>query len=54
VIPTEAGSGKNKKTINPCETGGEVPEPATWLLMISGLAAVYWKARHRLTRNVVA
>ncbi len=54
VFPTEAGSGKNKKTINPCETGGEVPEPASWLLMISGLAAVCWKARHRFARNVVA
>jgi hypothetical protein len=54
VFPTESGSGKNKKKVDPCETGGEVPEPATWLLMISGLAAVYWKARHRLGRNVVA
>ena len=53
VFPTETSGGKNKKKINPCETGGEVPEPATWLLMISGLALVYWKARHRFGRNVV-
>lgn len=54
VFPTETAGGKNKKKGNPCETGGEVPEPATWLLMISGLALVYWKARHRFARNVVA
>jgi hypothetical protein len=54
VFATDVGSGKNKKKINPCGTGGEVPEPATWLLMISGLAAVYWKARHRFARSVVA
>ena len=54
AVPKEAGSGKNKTTINPCETGGEVPEPATWVLMISGLAAVYWKARQRFAGNVAA
>ena len=54
VVSAEAGSGKNKTTVKPCETGGEVPEPATWLLMVSGLAAIYWKARHRFARNVVA
>ena len=27
--------------------GGEVPEPGTWLLVGSGLAAIYWKTRQR-------
>ena len=31
--------------------GGEVPEPGTWVLMISGLAAIYWKSRHRFVRT---
>lgn len=50
----EIGTGTNKKKINPCETGGEVPEPSTWVLMISGLAAVCWKARQRFARNIIA
>ena len=38
-----------KKTL--CETGGgEVPEPGTWLLVASGLALLYCKARHRFAR----
>jgi hypothetical protein len=53
AFATEIGSGKNKKKVNPCETGGEVPEPSTWLLMISGLAAIYWQARRRFAHNVV-
>ncbi len=51
--PTEPVSGK-KKTADPCGTGGGgggvVPEPATWLLMASGLASIYWIARHRFAR----
>jgi len=31
--------------------GGEVPEPGTWLLVGSGLAAMYWKVRHRFVRT---
>ena len=43
-----SGSGKKKK-IGPCgETGGEVPEPGTWLLVASGLAGLYWLSRHKL------
>ena len=56
VFDTEIGSGKKnfKKKVNPCGIGGEVPEPSTWLLMISGLAAIYWQARRRFVHNVVA
>ena len=45
------GSGKNKGS--PCggSTGTNViPEPGTWLLFASGLAAIYWQARRKLTR----
>jgi len=53
---TSIGIGKNKKkpTLDPCETGGggtEVPEPGTWLLLGSGLSAIYWKARHKFLRK---
>ena len=50
---TTTGSGKNKK-VTPCEIGGEVPEPSTWVLMISGLAAIYWLSRRRFAHDVVA
>jgi len=44
-VPTKNGKG------NPCENGGgEVPEPSTWLLVASGVAAMYWKTRHRFLR----
>jgi PEP-CTERM motif len=44
-----------KGKVNPCAPGsiGEVPEPGTWLLVVSGLAAMYWmsrKSRHALSR----
>lgn len=52
TTPTTTGNGK--KTLNPCEIGGEVPEPSTWLLMISGLAIVGWTARRRFAGNVAA
>lgn len=46
---------KKKKKGDPCGTGGggggEVPEPGTWLLMASGAAGVYWKARHKFSRS---
>jgi len=37
---------------NPCGngTGGEVPEPGTWLLVGTGLALMGWKARQRFAR----
>jgi len=48
--------GKKKKTVDPCASGGgggggEVPEPGTWILMASGVAGLYWKARHKLSRS---
>jgi len=48
-----AGSGQKKKKGDPCGNGGGgiVPEPGTWVLMISGLAAIYWMARHRFART---
>jgi hypothetical protein len=45
--PGEGGIGKGKTS--PCRTG-EVPEPATWILFVSGLAAIYWQARRRMAR----
>jgi len=48
------GTGKNGKG-NPCGNGsgggGEVPEPGTWLLVASGLAAIYWKTRPSFVRT---
>jgi hypothetical protein len=43
-----------KRKADPCGSGGgggEVPEPATWLLLASGLAATYWKARLKFART---
>jgi hypothetical protein len=62
-LPGVCGVGKNKNgTVdsgkkgkgNPCGNGGgggEVPEPGTWLLVASGLAAIYWKTRLRFVRT---
>ncbi len=40
-----------KKKPGPCSPGtgggGEVPEPGTWLLVASGLGAMYWQARRK-------
>jgi PEP-CTERM motif len=52
AIALASGHGTKGKT-NPCggaTTGtGVVPEPGTWLLFASGLAAIYWQARRKLT-----
>jgi hypothetical protein len=42
------GSGKNKN-VDLCPGGStsEVPEPSTWLLVASGMAVLFWMARHR-------
>ncbi|HZQ93601.1 MAG TPA: PEP-CTERM sorting domain-containing protein [Candidatus Sulfotelmatobacter sp.] len=51
-VGTANGKGKSK-TVNPCAGGGmsEVPEPGTWLLVASGMAALGWKARQRFART---
>lgn len=46
-----ASSGKQKKkNVDVCGGGStsEVPEPSTWMLMITGMAALLWMTRHRL------
>jgi PEP-CTERM motif-containing protein len=50
--PSTGTTGKG----DPCNTGGgggggEVPEPGTWLLVASGLAAMLWKTRQRFSRT---
>lgn len=54
TIPSSS-DGKKKKKADPCGAGGgggggEVPEPGTWLLMASGAAGLFWKARHKFSR----
>ena len=47
-------AGKKKKKGDPCGTGGGggvVPEPGTWVLMASGVAAMYWMNRYRFART---
>jgi hypothetical protein len=46
------GSGKKKNPVA-CGIGGgpeTVPEPGTWVLFASGLAAIYWQARRKISR----
>jgi len=47
------GSGKKKNPLS-CEVSGggpeTVPEPGTWVLFASGLAAIYWQARRKFSR----
>jgi hypothetical protein len=48
-IETET-AGKKKISTGACGSGGgtgTVPEPGTWLLFASGLAAIYWAARRK-------
>jgi hypothetical protein len=56
--PIKKGSGaaaddvafaSGKKKTGPCGSSGPstIPEPSTWLLLISGLAAIYWQARRK-------
>jgi hypothetical protein len=44
------GKGKNKN-VDVCGGGStsEVPEPGTWVLMITGMAGLLWMAGHRLS-----
>ena len=61
-LPSVCGVGKNKNGSvitttgkkgkgNPCGPGGEVPEPDTWLLVGTGLAAMLGMARYRFVRG---
>jgi hypothetical protein len=55
ALPAAAvdSTGKGKKKGDVCSGGGgtsEVPEPGTWLLVGSGISAMYWKARQRFGR----
>jgi len=49
------GGGGKKGKGNPCGPegggGGEVPEPSTWLLVVSGIALMYWTGRKKLARS---
>lgn len=48
----ERYSDLKKKQPNPCGSGtGAVPEPGTWILFASGLAAIYWRFRTKLSRT---
>jgi len=50
----ELSGGKKKKNPDPCGNGGgggETPEPQTWVLVASGLSAIYWKARKKFARS---
>lgn len=38
---------KKKKGTSPCGTTGAVPEPGTWLMLITGVIAVGWLARRK-------
>jgi hypothetical protein len=51
-VASAHGKGKTKN-VDPCTGGGlsEVPEPGTWLMVASGIGAVYWKARQRFARG---
>jgi hypothetical protein len=48
-----SGKTTKKKPINPCGSSGglaSVPEPGTWLLLVSGLVVIYWESRQRFSR----
>jgi hypothetical protein len=41
-------NGKKKK-LGPCGETETVPEPGTWLMLASGLAFIFWRARHKFS-----
>jgi hypothetical protein len=47
----EVANDKKKKKVDPCGKTGVVatPEPATWLLLLSGSALMFWIGRRRLS-----
>lgn len=52
-VELAADGGGKKKKVGPCGagggTGGTVPEPGTWLLFASGLTAIFWQLRRKLS-----
>jgi hypothetical protein len=53
-VPVITGNGKKKKVVDVCGGGSsEVPEPGTWVLMGSGMAALLWMARRRLRSGLM-
>jgi PEP-CTERM motif len=48
---TTAGKGHPCGTTGGGGGGSEVPEPGTWMLVASGLAATYWKTRQKPARD---
>jgi hypothetical protein len=62
-LPGVCGPGKKtkptvstgkKKPFNPCGSGaggGVIPEPGTWLLMVSGLAMMFWISRRHFGQS---
>jgi hypothetical protein len=47
-VAASTSTGKKKSGGNPCGgPGGEVPEPSTWLMVASGIAAIWWMMRRR-------
>jgi len=43
-------NGKKKRVGSCGESVGAVPEPSTWILFLSGVAAIFWQARRRFAR----
>ena len=55
ISAIEGGAMTNgKKKLGPCGTGSQgpstVPEPATWMMLMTGFAAVLWQFRRKLSR----
>lgn len=47
-----SGKGSKNKNVDICQGGSsEVPEPGTWMLVGSGIAALLWMTRRRLSRS---
>ncbi|MFZ1158743.1 MAG: PEP-CTERM sorting domain-containing protein [Candidatus Sulfotelmatobacter sp.] len=46
------GDTSKKKRTGPCGTTGAVPEPSTWLMLITGVIAVGWLARRKAIARV--
>jgi PEP-CTERM motif-containing protein len=41
---------QGKKKPNPCSAPETVPEPGTWVLVCSGIAAMFWHARRKIAQ----